>query len=49
MQINSIQSGDKFNTMSEKSSAAADKFNDLGVKSGKNVRVTNMTNGHNQP
>lgn len=43
MQINLIQSGDRIlNTMSEKSSIAADKFLvDLGVKIWKNVRVTN--------
>lgn len=43
MQINLIQSGDRIlNTMSEKSSDAADKFLvDLGVKIWKNVRVTN--------
>lgn len=43
MQINLIQSGDRIlNTMSEKSSAAAEKFLlDLGVKIWKNVRVTN--------
>jgi NADH:ubiquinone reductase (H+-translocating) len=43
MQINLIQSGDRvLNTMSEKSSAAAEKFLlDLGVKIHKNVRVTN--------
>lgn len=43
MQINLIQSGDRIlNTMSEKSSKAAEKFlSDLGVKIWKNVRVTN--------
>ncbi len=43
MQINLIQSGDRIlNTMSEKSSSAAEKFLiDLGVKIYKNVRVTN--------
>jgi NADH:ubiquinone reductase (H+-translocating) len=43
MEINLIQSGDRvLNTMSEKSSAAAEKFLvDLGVKVWKNVRVTN--------
>lgn len=43
MQINLIQSGDRIlNTMSEKSSAAAEQFLlDLGVKIWKNVRVTN--------
>lgn len=43
MQINLVQSGDRIlNTMSEKSSDAADKFLvDLGVKIWKNVRVTN--------
>ncbi|TDP60822.1 NAD(P)/FAD-dependent oxidoreductase [Flavobacterium dankookense] len=43
MQINLIQSGDRvLNTMSEKSSVAAEKFLDnLGVKVWKNVRVTN--------
>lgn len=43
MQINLIQSGDRIlNTMSEKSSADAEKFLiDLGVKIWKNVRVTN--------
>jgi NADH dehydrogenase len=43
MQINLIQSGDRIlNTMSEKSSAAAEKFLlYLGVKIWKNVRVTN--------
>jgi len=43
MEINLIQSGDRIlNTMSEKSSAAAEKFLiDLGVKVWKNVRVTN--------
>jgi len=43
MQINLIQSGDRIlNTMSEKSSVAAEKFLlDLGVKIWKNVRVTN--------
>jgi NADH dehydrogenase len=43
MQINLIQSGDRvLNTMSEKSSAAAEKFLvDLGVKVWKNIRVTN--------
>jgi NADH dehydrogenase len=43
MQINLIQSGDRIlNTMSEKSSAEAEKFLiDLGVKVWKNVRVTN--------
>ncbi|CAM4179959.1 NAD(P)/FAD-dependent oxidoreductase [Flavobacterium weaverense] len=43
MQINLIQSGDRIlNTMSEKSSAAAEKFlENLGVKIWKNVRVTN--------
>lgn len=43
MQINLIQSGDRvLNTMSEKSSIAAEKFLvDLGVKVWKNVRVTN--------
>lgn len=43
MQINLIQSGDRvLNTMSEKSSAAAEKFlSDLGVKIWKNVQVTN--------
>ncbi len=43
MQINLIQSGDRvLNTMSDKSSTAAEKFLiDLGVKIHKNVRVTN--------
>lgn len=43
MQINLIQSGDRIlNTMSEKSSAAAEKFLlKLGVKIWKNVRVSN--------
>ena len=43
MQINLIQSGDRIlNTMSEESSAAAEKFLiDLGVTIWKNVRVTN--------
>jgi NADH:ubiquinone reductase (H+-translocating) len=43
MEINLIQSGDRvLNTMSEKSSTAAEKFLlDLGVKIHKNVRVTN--------
>ena len=43
MQINLIQSGDRIlNTMSEKSSKAAEKFLlNLGVKIWKNVRVTN--------
>jgi len=43
MEINLIQSGDRIlNTMTEKSSAAAEKFlNNLGVKIWKNVRVTN--------
>lgn len=43
MEINLIQSGDRvLNTMSEKSSVAAEKFLlDLGVKVWKNVRVTN--------
>jgi len=43
MQINLIQSGDRvLNTMSEKSSAAAEKFLvNLGVKIWKNIRVTN--------
>ena len=43
MQINLIQSGDRIlNTMSEKSSAAAEKFlESLGVKIWKNVRVKN--------
>jgi NADH:ubiquinone reductase (H+-translocating) len=43
MEINLIQSGDRvLNTMSEKSSAAAEKFLvDLGVVVHKNVRVTN--------
>jgi NADH dehydrogenase len=43
MQINLIQSGDRvLNTMSEKSSTAAEKFLvDLGVKIWKNIRVTN--------
>ena len=43
MEINLIQSGDRvLNTMSEKSSAAAEKFLlNLGVKIWKNVRVTN--------
>ncbi|MCF6128863.1 NAD(P)/FAD-dependent oxidoreductase [Flavobacterium sp. AS60] len=43
MEINLIQSGDRIlNTMSEKSSQAAEKFLlDLGVKIWKNVRVTN--------
>ncbi|MDN3677337.1 NAD(P)/FAD-dependent oxidoreductase [Flavobacterium paronense] len=43
MQINLIQSSDRIlNTMSEKSSIAAEKFLlDLGVKIWKNVRVTN--------
>ena len=43
MQINLIQSGERIlNTMSEKSSDAAEKFLvDLGVKIWKNVRVTN--------
>lgn len=42
MQINLIQSGDRIlNTMSEKSSAAAEKYlKDLGVKVNKNIRVT---------
>jgi NADH:ubiquinone reductase (H+-translocating) len=43
MQINLVQSGDRIlNTMSEKSSAAAEKFlEELGVKIHKSVRVTN--------
>lgn len=43
MEINLIQSGDRIlNTMTEKSSVAAEKFlTDLGVKIWKNVRVTN--------
>lgn len=43
MEINLVQSGDRvLNTMSEKSSAAAEKFLvDLGVKVWKNIRVTN--------
>jgi NADH dehydrogenase len=43
MEINLIQSGDRIlNTMSEKSSKAAEKFLvELGVKIWKNVRVTN--------
>lgn len=43
MEINLIQSGDRIlNTMSEKSSAEAERFLiDLGVKIWKNVRVTN--------
>ena len=43
MQINLIQNGDRIlNTMTEKSSAEAEKFlNHLGVKIWKNVRVTN--------
>lgn len=43
MEINLIQSNDRvLNTMSEKSSAAAEKFLvDLGVKVWKNIRVTN--------
>lgn len=43
MEINLVQSGDRvLNTMSEKSSVAAEKFLiDLGVKVWKNVRVTN--------
>jgi NADH dehydrogenase len=43
MEINLIQSGDRIlNTMSEKSSIAAEKFlHSLGVKIWKNVRVTN--------
>lgn len=43
MQINLIQSGDRvLNTMSEKSSEAAEKYlTDLGVKVWKNIRVTN--------
>ncbi len=43
MEINLIQSGDRIlNTMTEKSSADAEKFlNKLGVKIWKNVRVTN--------
>ncbi len=43
MEINLIQSGDRvLNTMTEKSSLAAEKFLlDLGVKIWKNVRVTN--------
>jgi NADH:ubiquinone reductase (H+-translocating) len=43
MQINLVQSGDRIlNTMSEKSSAHAEKFlQGLGVKIWKNVRVTN--------
>lgn len=43
MEINLIQSGDRvLNTMSEKSSAAAEKFLlNLGVKIWKNIRVTN--------
>ena len=43
MQINLVQSGDRIlNTMSEKSSAEAEKFlENLGVKIWKNVRVTN--------
>lgn len=42
MEINLIQSGDRIlNTMSEKSSAAAEKYLvDLGVKVNKNIRVT---------
>lgn len=43
MEINLIQSGDRIlNTMTEKSSVAAEKFlTDLGVKVWKNLRVTN--------
>jgi len=43
MEINLVQSGDRvLNTMTEKSSAAAEKFlTNLGVKVWKNVRVTN--------
>ena len=43
MEINLVQSGDRvLNTMSEKSSLAAEKFlNNLGVTIWKNVRVTN--------
>lgn len=43
MEINLIQSGDRvLNTMSEKSSVAAERFLlDLGVKVWKNIRVTN--------
>jgi len=43
MEINLVQSGDRIlNTMSEKSSLAAEKFLvDLGVKVWKNIRVTN--------
>lgn len=43
MEINLVQGGDRvLNTMSEKSSAEAEKFlEDLGVKIWKNVRVTN--------
>nr|WP_294776566.1 NAD(P)/FAD-dependent oxidoreductase [uncultured Flavobacterium sp.] len=43
MEINLIQSGDRvLNTMSEKSSAEAEKFlTNLGVKVWKNIRVTN--------
>ena len=43
MQINLVQGGDRvLNTMTEKSSIAAEKFlEDLGVKIWKNVRVTN--------
>jgi NADH:ubiquinone reductase (H+-translocating) len=43
MEINLVQSGDRvLNTMTEKSSVAAEKFlTDLGVKVWKNVRVTN--------
>ena len=43
MQINLVQSGDRIlNTMSEKSSAEAEKFlENLGVKIWKNLRVTN--------
>jgi NADH:ubiquinone reductase (H+-translocating) len=43
MEINLVQSGDRvLNTMTEKSSVAAEKFLvDLGVKVWKNVRVTN--------
>jgi NADH dehydrogenase len=47
MQINLIQSGDRIlNTMSEKSSAAAEILVNLGVKIWKNVRYTNY-DGHN--
>lgn len=48
MQINLIQSGERIlNTMSEKSSAAAEKYlTDLGVTVNKNIRVTGYDGRH---